>query len=97
MALALGAVVAVALVRAGEHTPIEAAAGWIVGMAAFVCTVHIAGDTAAPPVGVALACAAIAFAATAWALRTVSVGYWMIRLATALSGNPHPHPWNMGG
>jgi hypothetical protein len=96
-ALALGAVVAVALVRAGEHTPIEAAAGWIIGMAAFVCTLHVASDTAAPRVDVALACAALAFAATAWALRTVSVGYWMIRLATALSGNPYPHPWNICG
>jgi hypothetical protein len=97
VALALGAVVVVALIRAGEHTPIEAVAGWIVGMAAFVCTVHVAGDTAAPRVDVALACAALAFAATAWALRTVSVGYWMIRLATALSGNAHPHSWNVGG
>ena len=97
MALALGAVVAVALVRAGEHTPIEAAAGWIVGMAAFVCTVHIAGDTAAPPIGVALACSTLAFAATAWSLRNVSFVYCMIRLASALSGNPYPHSWNIGG
>jgi hypothetical protein len=96
-ALALGAVVAVALVRAGEHTPVEAAAGWLLGMAAFVCTLHVAGDTAAPPSGVALACAALAFGATAWAMQTVSVGYWMIRLATTLSGHPYPHSWNMSG
>ena len=97
MALALGTVVAVALVRAGEHTSIEAAAGWIVGMAAFVCTVHLASEITAPPVGVALPGAAVAFVTTAWALRTVSVGYWMIRLATALSGNPYPHPWSICG
>jgi hypothetical protein len=93
-ALTLGVAVAAALVHAGEHTPAEACAGWIIGTATFLCTLFLAGDVPDPPPGRACACAAAAFCATAWALRSVSVGYWMIRLALALSGNPHPYPWD---
>lgn len=96
-ALGLGVVVAAALVHAGEHTRSEAIAGWIIGMAAFLCTVHLAGDAPAPPTGQALVCAGLAFGATVWALHSVSVGYWMIRLALALSGNPYPYPWDTCG
>jgi hypothetical protein len=96
-ALGLGIVVAAALVHAGEHTPAEAIAGWIIGLAAFLCTVHLAGDVPAPPTGTALASAGLAFGATAWALHSVSVGYWMIRLALALSGNLYPYPWDNCG
>jgi hypothetical protein len=94
LALGLGVAVAAALVHAGEHTPVEAIAGWIVGLAAFLCTVHLASGVSAPPPGRAIACAVPAFCATAWALHSVSVGYWMIRLALALSGNPYPYPWD---
>ena len=93
-ALGLAVVVATALVHAGEHTPAEVIAGWIIGMAAFLCAVHLTEDAPAPPTGRAIAGAALAFGATAWALRTVSVGYWMIRLALALSGNPYPYSWD---
>jgi len=96
-ALGLGAVVATALVHAGEHTPAEAIAGWIIGMVAFLCAVHLVGDAPAPPTGEALACAGLVFCATAWALDSVSVGYWMIRLALVLSGNHYPYPWDTGG
>ena len=44
-ALALAAVVAAALVHAGEHTLAEAAAGWVIGTCAFVCTAWLAGGT----------------------------------------------------
>jgi membrane-associated phospholipid phosphatase len=94
LALGLGLAVAVALVRAGEHTPAEASAGWIIGLVAFLCTIVLAGNVPAPPPGRAFASAALAFGATAWALHSVSVGYWMIKLALALSGNPHPYPWD---
>jgi len=94
VALGLGVAVAVALVHAGEHTPAEAIAGWVIGMAAFFCTISLAGNVPAPPPGRAFASAALAFGATAWALHSVSVGYWMIRLALALSGNPYPYPWD---
>jgi hypothetical protein len=96
-ALGLGIVVAAALVHAGEHTPAEAIAGWIIGLAAFLCTVLLVGAAPAPPTGKALACAGLAFGATAWALHSVSVGYWMIRLALALSGNSYPYPWDSCG
>jgi hypothetical protein len=91
--LGLGIVVAAALVHAGEHTSAEAIAGWIIGLAAFLCTVRLAGNAPAPPTGKAVACAGLAFGATAWALHSVSVGYLMIRLALALSGNLYPYPW----
>jgi membrane-associated phospholipid phosphatase len=97
LALGLGVAVAAALVRAGEHTPAEAIAGWCIGMAAFLCAIHLAGNVPAPSPGKAFAAAAFAFGATAWALHSVSVGYLMIRLALALSGNSHPHPWDNCG
>ena len=93
-ALGLAVVVATALVHAGEHTPAEVIAGWIIGMAAFLCTIHLAGDVPTPPTGLALACAGLVFCATAWALDSVSVGYWMIRLALVLSGNHYPYSWD---
>lgn len=94
LALGLGVAVAAALVHAGEHTPAEAVAGWTIGTAAFLCAVHLTNDAPAPPTGRAIAGAALAFGATAWALHSVTVGYWMVRLALALSGNPHPYPWD---
>lgn len=94
LALGLGVTVALALVYAGEHTPAEAVAGWIIGLAAFLCAVHLTEDAPAPPTGRAIAGAVLAFGATAWALQPVSVGYWLIRLALALSGNPYPYPWD---
>jgi hypothetical protein len=97
LALGLGVAVAMALVHAGEHTPAEAVAGWIIGTAAFLCTVHLAGSAPAPPTGRAIACAALASGATALALHAVSVGYWMVRLALALSGNSYPYPWDNCG
>jgi hypothetical protein len=51
----------------------------------------------APPTVQALACAGLVFCATAWALDSVSIGYWMIRLALVLSGNHYPYPWDTGG
>lgn len=44
-ALALAAVVAAALVHAGEHTLAEAAAGWVIGAGAFLCTARLARGT----------------------------------------------------
>jgi hypothetical protein len=97
VALGLGVAVAVALVHAGEHTPAEAIAGWTIGTAAFFLTTYLAADVPTPPPGRAFASAALAFGATAWALHSVSVGYWMIRLALALSGNSYPYPWDNCG
>jgi len=96
-ALALAAVVAAALVHAGEHTLAEAVAGWLIGTGVFLCTVHLAGAEPAPPAGRALACAAFAFLATAWVLRSAPLNYWMIKVALVLSGNPAPIPWDHCG
>ena len=43
--------------------------------------------------GHALAASRLAFALCAGIAGTVPVGYWMIRMALAMSGNPRPHPW----
>jgi hypothetical protein len=96
-ALALAAVVAAALVHAGEHTLAEAVAGWLIGTGVFLCTVRLAGAEPAPPVGRGLACASFAFLATAWVLRSAPLNYWMIKVALVLSGNPAPIPWDHCG
>lgn len=96
-ALALAAVVAAALVHAGEHTPAEAMAGWLIGIGAFACVVRLTDKAPAAPRRTALACAAAAFIATAWAIRSLPVGYWLIKLALVLSGNRVPFPWDHQG
>jgi hypothetical protein len=96
-ALALGAMVAAALVHAGEHTAAEAIGGWLIGAAASVCAIHLTGDVPAPPPRRALVCCLAAWLAVAWVLRSASVGYWMIKVALALSGNHYPTPWDHCG
>jgi hypothetical protein len=95
--LALGAMVAAALVHAGEHTAAEAIGGWLIGAGASVCAIHLAGDVAAPPTGRAIVCCGLAWAVVAWALHSAPLGYWMIKVALALSGNTHPTPWDHCG
>ena len=96
-ALALAALVAAALVHAGEHTLAEALAGWLIGSAVFLSTVYLSGGQALPPAGRAVACAAAAFLATAWVLRSAPLNYWMIKVALVLSGNQAPFPWDHCG
>jgi hypothetical protein len=90
-------VVAAALVHAGEHTLAEAVAGWLIGSGVFLCTARLAGTEPAPPAGRALACATLAFVASAWVLRSVPLNYWMIKVALVLSGNAAPMPWDHCG
>lgn len=99
-AFAFGLVVVLALVRASEHTPAEAIAGWLVGGAASLCAIHLAADAPAPRAAAALPCALFAFVAlvvTAWLLRSVSVGHWVVVAALVLSGNVHPYSWGSCG
>jgi len=110
-ALALAAVVAAALVHAGEHTLAEAAAGWVIGAGAFLCTARLARGTpvtavtslapaAAPafaPTPATIACAALACLASAWLLRSAPLNWWMIKVALVLSGNSAPVPWDQCG
>lgn len=95
--LGLGALVAVLLVVAGEHTPAEAGAGWATG--AFVCLACIRCTRAlpAPRPWHAATCAVAAFAAAAWLMQWAPVGYWMARAALALSGNDRLHSWDSCG
>jgi len=110
-ALALAAVVAAALVHAGEHTLAEAAAGWVIGAGAFLCTARLARATpvtavtspapaAAPAFAstpATIACAALACLASAWLLRSAPLNWWMIKVALVLSGNSAPVPWDQCG
>jgi hypothetical protein len=95
--LALGGLVAAALVHAGEHTAAEAIAGWLIGAAASACAIYLVGDIAAPPVGKAVLLCAGACIAIVWALKRAPLGYWMVKVALALSGNTHPTPWDHCG
>lgn len=95
--LGLGGLVAAALVHAGEHSAAEAIAGWLIGAGASVYAIYLVGDAAAPPAGLALmSCAAVGIAIV-WALKRASLGYWMVKVALALSGNTHPTPWDHCG
>jgi hypothetical protein len=94
VALALGAVVAAALVQAGEHSIVEAVAGWAIGAGAFLLGARLAGAAPAAPVGRAAAAALLAFAAGTWTMGSLPIGYWMIKLALALSGNHVPYSWD---
>jgi hypothetical protein len=95
--LAMGGVVAAALVHAGEHTTAEAIAGWVIGAATVLCGIHFAGDAPMPPARRAVPCAVLAFVAIAWAIGSVPVGWWMVKAALVLSGNSQPTPWDSCG
>ncbi len=90
----LGAAVAVLLVAAGEHSPAEAWAGWLIGSGASLAAIRLAGPAPAPRPLAGLACAALVFAGVAWAMQRAQVGYWMVKVALALSGNARPFPWD---
>jgi membrane-associated phospholipid phosphatase len=94
LGLGLGALVAVALVAAGEHTAAEAAAGWCTGaLVSLGCVRETRALPAARPV-YGVACAALAFAGAAWLIKWAPLGYWMARAALALSGNDRLHSWD---
>jgi hypothetical protein len=95
--MGMGIVVAATLVLEHQHTPAEAAGGWLVGTAASLTTLG-ALDAARPPAfGTALPAALLAFALCAWMIGAAPIGYWMIRMALALSSNTAPTPWERCG
>lgn len=49
------------------------------------------------PTAATVACAALAFLASAWVLRSAPLNYWMIKVALVLSGNAAPVPWDQCG
>jgi hypothetical protein len=93
----LGLAVATALVADGQHTPAEAAGGWFVGATAALASIRLLDSARPPAFGGALAASLLAFALCAWVIGVMPVGYWMIRVALALSGNAAPHPWELCG
>jgi hypothetical protein len=95
--LALGAALAAVLVMTGDHTAAEACAGWAVGAAASVAMLRIARTVRTPPLTAGLAWSLLAYGAAAWAMQQAHVGYWMIKLALALSGNAYPFRWDSCG
>jgi hypothetical protein len=95
--LALGAALAAVLVATGEHTAAEACAGWIVGAAASVAMLRIARTARMPSLPAGLAWSLLAYGGAAWAMQQAHVGYWMIKVALALSGNRYPFRWDSCG
>jgi hypothetical protein len=95
--LLLGAALAVVLVTAGEHTAAEAASGWMLGTLASLAMLRIARTTRPAPLLTGVASSLLAWSLTAWAIERAQVGYWMVKLALALSGNAQPFRWDRCG
>jgi hypothetical protein len=95
--LLLGALVAVMLVSAGEHTVAEAAAGWATGAVVSLTVIRTAQTQPFPRSVQGLSCAVAAFIFTAWLMKSAPLGYWMVRAALALSGNDRLHSWDRCG
>lgn len=95
--LALGLVMVAALVRQEEHALAEAAAGWLLGACASIGTVHEAERRGVTPGPTPALGAVAAFFASAWLMQSAHVGYWMIKVALALSGNARPYSWDTCG
>lgn len=89
--LGVGALVAVLLVAAGEHTAIETLAGWTTGAAASLGGVKLAEGVAVPPALTGAAAMLLVFGAAAWLMKSAPISYWMIRAAMLLSGNLRPY------
>lgn len=95
--LALGAAVAVLLVIGGEHTGTESAGGWLLGAGVSLAGVVWSSDLRTARLLPGLWWSLPVFAVGAWLMESAHVGYWMVRLALALSGNSHPHAWDACG
>jgi hypothetical protein len=97
VALALGAAVAVLLVMAGEHTVAEAASGWLLGAGVSLAGVMWSHDLRTARLLPGLWWSLPVFAVGAWLMQSAHIGYWMVRVALALSGNRRPHDWDACG
>lgn len=92
--LALGALVALLLVLAREHSVAEALAGWSMGGLVSLAAIRLAG--ALPPCRPlpSVVSFALVFAAAAWLMQSAHVGWWMIKAARLISGNVTLHSFN---
>jgi hypothetical protein len=95
--LLLGALVAVMLVSAGEHTVAEAVTGWATGALVSLTAIRVTQTPLFPPSMQAVTFALVAFIGTAWLMKWAPLGYWMARAALALSGNDRLHSWDSCG
>ena len=93
----LGAALAVVLVATGEHTAAEACAGWIVGAVASGAMIRFARTARQPSLLAGTAAALAAFISVGWVMQQAQVGYWMVKVALALSGNRTPFSWDSCG
>jgi len=95
--LLFAATVAGLLVLRDEHTGAEAALGWLLGAAVSVAGVAWAKDLVGARLLPAIWWSLPVFAIAAWSMQSAQVGYWMVRLALALSGNSRPYSWDTCG
>ena len=79
----------------GAHYPSDLIAGCLLGAAISLAWIRLAGSGAVAPSPARLGWFALAFVAAAWLMSFTHVGWWMIRVATFLSGNDRPFP--LGG
>lgn len=95
--LLLGAAVAALLVARAEHSWTEALLGWLLGAAVSAAGVASARDLGRATLLPALWWSLPVVALAGWAMQSAHVGYWMVRLALALSGNSRPYSWDTCG
>jgi hypothetical protein len=94
--LGLGALVALQLVVAREHTVAEALAGWVLGALVSLGGLRLARSVEVPQPFFGLGCAALVFAGGWWLLQSAPLGYWMYKAALVLSGRGRPFSWDTG-
>ena len=76
---------------------VPASASASAGASASTSASASASAPACAPTPAVLACAVLAFLASAWVLRSAPLNYWMIKAALVLSGNTAPVPWDHCG
>jgi hypothetical protein len=92
LGLGLGLVVGVLLVVLDFHTAAEAVAGCLLGAAISLAWIRLAGAGVGAASPASLGWFALVFLASTWLMTFAHVGWWMIRLATLLSGQARPYP-----
>ncbi len=90
--LGLGLAVGVLLVICGFHTAAESVAGCLLGASISLAWIRLAGAGARAPSLSRLGWFALVYLAGAWLMSFTHVGWWMIRVATLLSGQDRPYP-----
>lgn len=91
--LALGVLMALLLVALDEHTVAEALAGWAIGALVSVGGIRLAGELPRYRPRCSLACFALLFLAAVLLMKSLPLGWWMIKAALLLSGNERPYDW----